>query len=108
VYSAHLGMLTEIGPGSKRAQVQTIVADAAVHDRVVILGDMNSHGIGRTFQDAGYAWPTEHNPRTIKVWRWDHIFLKGLALAHDSATGVIADNRGASDHRAVWAEVARP
>lgn len=108
VYSAHLGMFTEIGPGSKREQVAAIVSDAAAHERVVVLGDMNSHGIGRAFQQAGYRWPTERNPRTIMVWKWDHIFLKGLTLAHDGATGVVRDTRDASDHRPVWAVVARP
>jgi len=108
VYSAHLGMFTEIGQGSKRDQAETIIADARNHDRVIVLGDMNSHGIGRNFRRAGYDWPTEHNPHTIMYWNWDHVFLKGIALAHDSATGVVRDNRGASDHRAVWAVVASP
>jgi endonuclease/exonuclease/phosphatase family metal-dependent hydrolase len=108
VYSAHLGMFTEIGPGSKRDQVETILADAAAHERVIVLGDMNSHGIGEAFQRAGYDWPTEHNPHTIRYWNWDHVFLKGVRLAHDGATGVVADARGASDHRPVWAVVASP
>lgn len=107
VYSVHLGMFTEIGPGSKRDQAEVIIADAAAHDRVIILGDMNSHGIGKAFRLAGYAWPTQHNPRTIQFWNWDHVFLKGMELAHAGATGVVSETLGASDHRAVWA-VVRP
>jgi endonuclease/exonuclease/phosphatase (EEP) superfamily protein YafD len=34
----------------------------------------------------------------------DHIFAKGLASPTDVAVaGVVQDNRGASDHRPVWA-----
>jgi endonuclease/exonuclease/phosphatase family metal-dependent hydrolase len=107
VYSTHLGMLTEIGPNSKRDQARAIIADAKEHAHVVVLGDMNSHGIGKTFRRAGYAWPTENNPRTIQLWNWDHVFLKGMALSERGATGVI-DTRGASDHRAVWATITSP
>jgi endonuclease/exonuclease/phosphatase family metal-dependent hydrolase len=108
VYSAHLGTMAEIGPGAKREQAQVIMADAAAYGRVAVLGDMNSYGVGHAFEAAGFAWATERNPRTFAVGRWDHIFLKGVTLAHDSATGVIQENRGASDHRPVWAVIASP
>jgi len=36
------------------------------------------------------------------------VFLKGLVLSQGNATGVIADNRRASDHRPVWALIAPP
>jgi endonuclease/exonuclease/phosphatase family metal-dependent hydrolase len=108
VYSAHLGTMAEISPTAKREQAQVILADAADHPRVVVLGDMNSYGIGRAFEGAGFAWATEQNPRTFAIGRWDHIFLKGVSLARGGATGVIEQNRGASDHRPVWAVVAAP
>jgi endonuclease/exonuclease/phosphatase family metal-dependent hydrolase len=108
VYSAHLGTMAEISPSAKREQARVIMADAAEHPRVVVLGDMNSYGIGRAFEAAGFAWATEQNPRTFAIGRWDHIFLKGVSLARDGATGVIDQNRGASDHRPVWAIVASP
>jgi endonuclease/exonuclease/phosphatase family metal-dependent hydrolase len=108
VYSAHLGMLTEIGPGSKRDQAQAIIADAKDHEHVIVLGDMNSHGIGKTFRRAGYHWPTENNPRTIQIWNWDHVFLKGMTLSERGATGVIKETHGASDHRPVWATITSP
>jgi endonuclease/exonuclease/phosphatase family metal-dependent hydrolase len=107
VYSAHLGMVTEVSPGGKRDQVRAILADAAAHSRVIVMGDMNSHGIGETFRSAGYTWPTERNPRTLQWGNWDHVFVKGIVPA-DRATGVVTDNRRASDHRAVWARVAAP
>jgi endonuclease/exonuclease/phosphatase family metal-dependent hydrolase len=108
VYSAHLGTLAEIGPRSKRDQAGMILADAAAFPHVIVLGDMNSHGIGETFRRAGFAWPTEQNARTHAFGNWDHVFLKGIALAHDGATGVVRANRRASDHRPVWAVVATP
>ncbi|HEX9705005.1 MAG TPA: endonuclease/exonuclease/phosphatase family protein [Gemmatimonadales bacterium] len=106
VYSAHLGTAAEVGPRQKREQMQVIVDDAAAHARVVILGDMNGHGVGKVLLAAGYQWPTEHNPRTISFGNWDHVFLKGISLAHDGAMGVVPDSRRASDHRAVWAVIA--
>jgi endonuclease/exonuclease/phosphatase family metal-dependent hydrolase len=106
VYSAHLGTMVEISPRAKREQAATLLADAARFPLVAILGDMNSYGIGRAFRDAGFAWATEHNPRTFAIGRWDHVFLKGVALSHDDATGVVTAVRGASDHRPVWALIA--
>lgn len=108
VYSAHLGTLAEIGPRSKRDQAAAILADAASFPHVIVLGDMNSHGIGAAFHEAGYRWPTEQNPRTHAFGNWDHVFLRGIVLAHDGATGVIRENRRASDHRPVWAVIAIP
>jgi endonuclease/exonuclease/phosphatase family metal-dependent hydrolase len=107
VYSTHLGTMAEIGPQAKRDQATAILADAALHSRVAILGDMNSYGIGRAFAAAGFAWVTEHNPKTFAIGRWDHMFLKGVTLADAAATGVVSDNRGASDHRPVWALIKR-
>ncbi len=108
VYSAHLSTMVEISPRAKREQTAALLADASRHGIVAILGDMNSYGIGRTFSEAGFAWATERNPKTFAIGRWDHVFLKGLTLTHDTATGVIADNRRASDHRPVWALIAPP
>jgi endonuclease/exonuclease/phosphatase family metal-dependent hydrolase len=105
VYSVHLGTIFELSPGAKRDQVRAVMADAAAYPRVIVSGDMNSHGIGREFRAAGYAWPTEHNPRTKHFWSLDHVFLKGLELRDTASTGVVRDNRHASDHRPVWAEV---
>ena len=105
VYSVHLGTIIDLGPGAKRAQAHAVIADAAAYARVILSGDMNSHGIGREFRAAGYVWPTEHNPRTKRFWNWDHVFLKGLELRDTTSTGVVRDTRHASDHRPVWAEV---
>ena len=103
VYSAHLGTMVEISPRAKREQTAALLADASRHAVVAVLGDMNSYGVGRAFREAGFDWATEYNPKTFAIGRWDHVFLKGLALSHRNATGVVADNRKASDHRPVWA-----
>lgn len=108
VYSVHLGTKGEIGPRARRNQVRAVLDDAAPHPYVIVLGDMNSHGIGESLQAAGYAWPTAHNPRTLAFGNWDHVFLKGLAPANRRPSGVVADSRTASDHRAVWVLVAPP
>lgn len=106
VYSVHLGTWVEEGPGARRDQVRVILADAAGYGQVIVAGDMNNHGIGKAFRAAGYAWPTEHNPHTDHIWNWDHVFLRGLTLYDSASTGVVRDNRHASDHRPVWALVA--
>lgn len=51
----------------------------------------------------GYAWPTESGPRSTKLGRWDHIFLKGLKSPETNASGTVLDAYRVSDHRPVWA-----
>ena len=99
VYSAHLGTVAEIGFDARRDQLRAVLADAAQHEHVIVGGDMNEPWIGGFAAGFGYAWPTREGPRTALVGRVDHIFLRGLQSA---ASGTVADNRGASDHRPVW------
>jgi len=108
VYSVHLATMVELGPGSRRDQVRAVIADAAEYPRVIVSGDMNSSSIGKDFKQAGFVWVTEHNPHTHHFWTFDHVFLKGLAPLESTATGVVHDALGASDHRPVWALVALP
>jgi endonuclease/exonuclease/phosphatase family metal-dependent hydrolase len=103
VYSTHLGTLVNVTPAAQRAQLRAVLADAEGHPQVVIGGDMNSHAVGRVARGRGYAWPTEHGPRTTRFGRWDHIFFRGLAIPDRAGAGTLLDVRGASDHRAVWA-----
>lgn len=106
VYSVHLATKIEQGPGARRDQVRAVLTDAAAYQRVIVTGDMNSHGIGEAFRAAGYTWPTEHNPRTEHWWNWDHVFLRGVTVRDGASTGVVRHNRHASDHHPVWAVVA--
>lgn len=106
IYSAHLGTQTDIGPGKRRDQARVILQNAAGYALAIVAGDMNSHGIGDTFVDEGFAWPTEHNGFTTAFWNWDHIFLKGFAPLR--AAGVVRDTLGTSDHDPVWAVARLP
>jgi len=103
LYSVHLSTMVEVGPGSRREQARTVLADAARFRRVIVGGDMNGVGVGDEFLACGFLWPTKDNAPTIHVFTWDHIFLKGLVLNDSAGTGVVDDDVGASDHRAVWA-----
>jgi endonuclease/exonuclease/phosphatase family metal-dependent hydrolase len=105
VYSAHLGTIADVFPGERRHQLRAILADAARFPHVIIGGDMNNHGVGRVASASGYEWPTEHGPSTVKLWRWDHIFVRGLTVPATDATGTVLDVGRASDHRPVWTTV---
>jgi endonuclease/exonuclease/phosphatase family metal-dependent hydrolase len=101
-YSTHLGTVADIGGAARRAQLGAIVADGRQHDIAVIAGDMNEGDLGQIAVDAGYLWPTANGPRTTALGRWDHIFIRGLAMPSGSATGTVAELRGSSDHHPVW------
>jgi endonuclease/exonuclease/phosphatase family metal-dependent hydrolase len=114
VYSAHLGTPSDIRWSKRRDQAQMIMADAATYPLVIVAGDMNSHGIGKTFVAGGYLWPTEHNGFTTAVFNWDHVFLKGFTAPAPSPApavkfaGIVRDTLGTSDHDPVWAVAQLP
>lgn len=103
VYSTHLGTSADIGHGQRQEQLRSILADAAKHRFVVIGGDLNDASVGLIAQGAGYTWPTQHGPRTHRLGRWDHVFLKGLENPDSVASGTVVNSRGVSDHLPVWA-----
>lgn len=103
VYSVHLGTVADVGPGARREQLRAVLADAERHPRVVVGGDMNDAAVPRSAREAGFAWPTERGPRTMRLGRVDHVLLRGLASPDTAAAGTVVDTRGASDHRPVWA-----
>lgn len=103
VYSIHLGTPANLSLRSRAEQMRAVLRDAARHPHVIVGGDLNSHGLGQLALSRGYAWPTREGPRTVRVWRWDHILFKGLEPPLRAASGTVEDNRGASDHRPVWA-----
>ena len=104
VYSAHLGTIWNVGPGGRRDQLRTIIADAAAYDHVIIGGDMNSETVGKVAADSGFAWPTSQIPKSTRYGRLDHFFVRGLTLP-DTAAGTVPNNHHASDHRPVWLRV---
>lgn len=107
VYSVHLEAPLDISPSGRRDQVAAIVADArGAREPVVVTGDFNSRDlVGQALAAEGFAWLTEKNGGTIRMFSWDHVFARGLRLAREDATGVVLDNNGASDHLPVWAEL---
>jgi len=108
VYSIHLSTWVNAGPASKRAQVRTVLDDAQGYPLVIVAGDLNGHGVGKELARGGYRWLTEHNAPTNRLWRWDHVFVKGADVRDSVRTGVIKTNRHASDHRPVWAVLKMP
>jgi endonuclease/exonuclease/phosphatase family metal-dependent hydrolase len=108
VFAVHLATLFDNGPWARREQIRAIVAEARGYDRVIIAGDMNGYDFaGSEFGRGGYTWATRDIAPTMMFWRVDHVFLRGLSLVEQGAVGVVHDNRGASDHRPVWAVVSR-
>jgi len=113
-YSVHLPSPLAVSGGSRREQLRALAADAATAaGPVVIAGDFNSHDKVEELAKAGFAWVTRDVGSTARFrllgiplagLSYDHVLAKGLrAVAEPGATGVVADNRGASDHNPVWA-----
>jgi endonuclease/exonuclease/phosphatase family metal-dependent hydrolase len=109
VYSAHLGTPKDISDGARRAQVAAIAADARGSGLpVIVAGDFNNRGgVARAFTEAGFGWVTRGVGRTISVFSWDHVFVRGFDAAMGMRSGAVRSN-GASDHRAVWVELPLP
>lgn len=110
VYAVHLETQLRATEHDRENQAAAIVADARnAAGPVVIAGDFNSWGIGKYFEQKGFAWPTKDVGKTITIFSWDHIFVRGLP-AGSAAAGKVRDVRGASDHKPVWASLllARP
>jgi endonuclease/exonuclease/phosphatase family metal-dependent hydrolase len=106
IYSTHLGTPKEVSASARADQVAAIVQDALSADGpVVVAGDFNNRGgVAEAFQRAGFTWLTRDVGRTIGLFSWDHVFVRGLPPGPARRSGA-ADSRGASDHRAVWAEL---
>jgi endonuclease/exonuclease/phosphatase family metal-dependent hydrolase len=110
-YSVHLPAPLAVSMALRREQAQVLIADAeAAPEPVIIAGDFNSYGIGEEFAKAGFTWVTSDTEPTVHPvflgFRLDHIFAKGLSEGSLSAVaGVVQDNRGASNHKPVWAAI---
>lgn len=108
VYSVHLGTVVNQWPWHRDDQLRAVLDDADPYRTVLIGGDMNSGGIGELAVERGYDWPTRDGPDTVRFWRWDHIFVRGLGTPDAEASGTVLDNHDASDHRPVWVRVLLP
>ena len=114
VYSVHLPSPLGVSGGSRKDELRVLARDAAAYDPpVVILGDFNSHDKVEELAKAGFDWVTRDLGQTTRFhllgldlfgMAYDHVLVRGLRLAEGKdALGVVADNRGASDHRPIWA-----
>jgi endonuclease/exonuclease/phosphatase family metal-dependent hydrolase len=118
VYSVHLPSPLAISGGSRLDELRELARDAAASaDPVVIAGDFNSHGKVEELERLGFDWLTRELGATTRFkllgiplasLRYDHVIVRGLKLAPGKdALGVVADNRGASDHKPIWAVLVR-
>jgi endonuclease/exonuclease/phosphatase family metal-dependent hydrolase len=106
VYSLHFGSPLGASPGERRAQAERVMADVAARGLPAIVGgDFNSHGLGRRFEQAGYAWPTRDVGGSVRGRSFDHVFVHGLRPAPATRAAVARELADASDHRPVWAEL---
>jgi endonuclease/exonuclease/phosphatase family metal-dependent hydrolase len=114
VYSLHLPSPLAISGGSRQEELRVLGADAASADvPVVIAGDFNSHGKVEELAQAGFLWVTKDLGDTARLavlgigmggLAYDHVLAKGLTpVSGPGAMGVVPDNRGASDHKPIWA-----
>jgi endonuclease/exonuclease/phosphatase (EEP) superfamily protein YafD len=78
-----------------------VLADAELSPGpTIVAGDFNSHGIGDVFLDRGYVWATRSVGKTVGLFSFDHVFLRGLPGR--VTAGVAREVDKASDHRPVW------
>lgn len=106
VYAVHLETQLKASEHTREEQADAILADAeSASGPVVIAGDFNSWGIGRYLEQQGFAWPTRKVGKTITIFSWDHIFVRGLSPSRSAEAGKVRNVRGASDHRPVWANL---
>jgi endonuclease/exonuclease/phosphatase family metal-dependent hydrolase len=106
MYSLHLSADAEMSRRKRLDQVRALLRHArGLRDPVLAAGDFNDRGaVGYAFESAGYEWVSRDLPATVSWFTWDHIFARGLRLVALDRRGV-ADPRGSSDHRPVWADL---
>jgi endonuclease/exonuclease/phosphatase family metal-dependent hydrolase len=103
-YSVHFGSPWGMGPGSRRDQAETVLADARERpEPIVIAGDFNSKGVSQVFEAAGFCWPTRDIGHTAGPFSFDQVVARGLTPLGDPPAGVVHEAKQASDHRPVWA-----
>jgi endonuclease/exonuclease/phosphatase (EEP) superfamily protein YafD len=109
VYSVHF--TSPFGQsGSVRAdQAEAVLADVRDWDGPVIIGgDLNSRSVSKRFETAGFRWLTKELRKTVGLFTFDHVFVRGLETSAEPAeASVVRSCDGVSDHRPVVAELPR-
>jgi endonuclease/exonuclease/phosphatase (EEP) superfamily protein YafD len=109
VYAVHFGSPAALGPGGRRAQAAAVIDDARTWSGPVIIGgDLNSRGVGEEFEKAGFRWLTKSLRKTVSLWTFDHVFVRGLPYGEWAGDAEVARScKGASDHHPVVARLTR-
>jgi len=110
VMSVHLPSPGGVSDDERRDQIEALLASAAAIDGpLVIGGDFNASGVGAPFEKAGFTWVNKDLPGTRsflgRALRLDHIFVRGLRPGSGAPAAGVADARGASDHKPLWARL---
>ena len=104
VVSTHLSTPFELGFGSRRMQLMSLLG-AVLARRAIVGGDFNDPDLPVLLSRRGFAWPTRDIGGTARFGRsLDHILLRGLARVQDAA-GKVVGFPGISDHVPVYADV---
>jgi endonuclease/exonuclease/phosphatase family metal-dependent hydrolase len=99
VYSLHLGTPINLGPQARRDQLEVVLADAAAHTGLAIIGgDFNSKGMAERVARRGFAWPTRQIGRTTALFSFDHILGRGFGTTPPPSAAVVREVKGVSDH----------
>jgi endonuclease/exonuclease/phosphatase family metal-dependent hydrolase len=111
--SVHLPSPLAISGGARKGQLRLLADGVRGRSPVVIAGDFNSHDKVFELEKGGFSWLTRDVGATTRFrllgiplagLSYDHVLARGLRLADGPDTvGVVSDNRGASDHRPVFA-----
>jgi endonuclease/exonuclease/phosphatase family metal-dependent hydrolase len=102
VYSVHLTSPLGGGGGTRRDQADAVVADVRDWNGPVIAGgDLNSRSVGNRFEAAGFRWLTKSVRKTVNLFTFDHVFVRGFDSM--TVTDAVVDRscQGVSDHSPV-------
>ncbi len=110
VMSVHLPSPGGASDDERRDQIEVLLASAASIDGpLVIGGDFNAGWIGPLFEKAGFTWVNKDQPGTRSFLgiglKLDHVFVRGLRPRGGGPAAGVADARGASDHKPLWARL---
>lgn len=109
VYSVHFGTILGLSGSQRKEQLQAVVEDArGSADPVIVGGDFNSKTLAARLAAEGFVWATRDIGRTWKVFRFDHVLVRGLTPTAPAKAGVAREVKGASDHYPAWATFSLP
>ena len=108
VYAVHFTPPTGGFNGVRRDQARAVLEDAASWPGpVIVAGDFNGRVGAAELAGAGFTWLTEKVKNTMGHFDLDQIVARGLCPAGFGAAAVEEDETHASDHKPVWAVLAR-